>query len=154
MANMKLVTAIAHACSDLKQADQDGYLVNQSMAGFIFCKALMQKLPNLQVTYDGRTCRDDEARPNLFIWQDGTTPVVHFVGNLRYGPHDEPDGGDHIRSLENCAAKPAINVLTHDPVSLEYNERQMAISSDLKLGFFTMDEWGINFQYWPPHWEH
>ena len=151
---MNLIPVIEGAWNDVEQAHQRKHLVNQSIAGFILCKALMQKLPDLQVTYDGRTCRDYEARPNLFIWQDGTTPLVHFIGNLRYGLHEVTDGREQIQSLDNFASMSVIPVLTHNPVSLKYSERQMVISPELEFGFFNVDEWKIEYHCWSAHSEH
>jgi hypothetical protein len=151
---MNLVSPITKACDDLRQANQDGYLVNQSMLAFIFCKALMNNLHGSHVVYDGRKDHDSETRPNLYIWQEGTTPVIHFIGNLRYEPHDDVDDRDQIKSLENHAALPAIPLLDHDLISHEYSETQMETSPCPELGLFIVGEGEIRFQYWSVHREY
>lgn len=150
---MNLVSPITKACDDLRQANQDGYLVNQSMLAFIFCKALMNNLHGSYVVYDGRKDHDSETRPNLYIWQDGATPVVHFIGHLRYEPHDIGGDPDQIQSLEDHASMPAIPILDRDPVSLQYTETQMETAPSLELGLFIADEREIKFHYWSAHGE-
>ena len=75
---MNCASAISKACIELNQAIQDGYLVNQSMVGFIFCGALTRYLPSAQIVYDGRPIQNDEATPNLFILQEGAAPACTF----------------------------------------------------------------------------
>ena len=62
---MNCASAISKACIELNQAIQDGYLVNQSMVGFIFCGALTRYLPSAQIVYDGRPIQNDEATRNM-----------------------------------------------------------------------------------------
>jgi hypothetical protein len=145
---MKCVSAIAHGISALEKAHLDGYLVNQSMAAFIFCKALLKKLPAAQVIYDGRTYRDSEARPNLYIWRDGATPLVHFIGNLRYETHDVTGDRKQIQSLKDYAAMPSIPLLTRDPASLQYIERPMETAPNPDLGLFIAGERKVKFRHW------
>jgi len=151
--NITLSPAIETACTDLEQANQEGLLVNQSMTAFIFCKALLQELPDAHFVYDGRTCRNSEARPNLYIWEDGATPVVHFIGNLRYEPHDISSDRDQIKSLEDCAAMRSIPLLTRDPVSLQYKEIQMETAPNPDLGLFIVGERKVRFRHWSAHGE-
>jgi len=146
--NISLSPAIEKACNNLEQANQDGYLNNQSMVAFIFCKALSKKLPTAQVVYDGRTCRDSKAKPNLYIWQNEATPVVHFIGNVRYEPHDIAGGRDQIKSLEDYAAMSVIPLLTRDLASLQYEERQMKTATNPELGLFIVGERKVRFRHW------
>ncbi|MFC1720386.1 hypothetical protein ACFL00_04530 [Pseudomonadota bacterium] len=147
---MNFVSAIDHACNDLEHAGHDGHLVNQSMVGFVFCKALKHEIPDAHVVYDGRASQDYQSKPNLYVWQDGAVPVVNFIGNIRYGHHSDTDGREQIKSLENCAALPTIPVLTHAPDSLKYNDRNMRISPATVLGAFIVNERSVVFRSWSP----
>lgn len=148
---MNLVSPITKACDDLRQANQEGYLVNQSMLAFIFCKALMNDLHGSHVVYDGRKYHDTKTRPNLYIWQNGATPVVHFIGHLRYEPHDIGDDPDQIQSLEDHASMPAFPILDRDPASLQYKERRMETTPNPDLGLFIVSAQQNQFQHWEYH---
>ncbi len=138
--NVQILPAIEAAWNDVAQAQRNEYLVTQSMLAFVFCRALRQKLPSVKITYDGRVFTDQEANFNLLIWQDRAAPVVYFIGYLKYGLDHQPAPETLILMLKEAANKSEAPLLTHDPDSRGYEEKQIRVSSDCEFGLFFVDK--------------
>ena len=63
--------------------------------------------------------------------------LVYFIGDVRFGSNGNIRSDEQLKLLKKFAAKPTTPVLTRDPISSDYEERLMNVSTGCGFGIFT-----------------